>query len=49
MIWEKVGIDLWAFQRLPVVGTGGSQILNPTAPPAGCQPLLSPFLELAGG
>lgn len=49
MIREKVGIDLRAFQRLPMVGTGGSQIRNPTAPPAGCQPLLVPFLELAGG
>ena len=48
MIREKVGIDLRAFQRLPVVGPGGSQIRNPTAPPAGCRPLLVPFLELAG-
>ena len=43
-----MGIDLWAFQRLPVVGPGGSQIRNPTAPPAGCRPLLVPFLKLAG-
>lgn len=48
MIREKVGTDLRAFQRLPMVGTGGSQIRNPTAPPAGCQPLLVPFLSWQG-
>lgn len=45
---RKVGIDLRAFQRLPVVGTGSSQINSPTAPPAGHQLLLISSLELAG-
>lgn len=49
MIWEKVRIDLRAFPRLPVVGSGDSQISNPTAPPAGLGPPLSPFPELAEG
>lgn len=43
------GIDLQAFQRIPVVVSGGSQISNPTAPPAGRQSLLIPSLELAVG
>lgn len=44
-----MGIDLRAFQRLPVVGARGSEMSSPTAPPAGSQPLLIPIVELAGG
>lgn len=43
------GIDLQAFQRIPVVVSGGSQISNPTAPPAGHQSLLIPSLQLVVG
>lgn len=43
------GIDSQAFQRVPVVVSGGSQISSPTAPPAGRPSLRIPSLELAVG